>query len=151
MSEKSESAIALFLDDRFSCAQSVLAVFCEDYGLDKVTALKVASGLGGGVRCGELCGAVSGAAQVIGLKYGQFVAGDLETKNICYEKTREFALKFKEIHGSMVCRELLDGNDIHFMWTSTDEKVKKMGLDFHVEVCAKLVESAVKILEELGY
>jgi hypothetical protein len=37
------------------------------YGLPRETSLKIASGLGGGVRCGEVCGAATGAVLVIGL------------------------------------------------------------------------------------
>jgi C_GCAxxG_C_C family probable redox protein len=148
MGEKSEAALSLFLNDRFNCAQSVLAVFCEAYGLDKETALRIASGLGGGIRCGELCGAVSGAAQVIGLKYGQFVAGDLTTKNNCYQKALAFAKEFRNLNGSIVCRELL-GHDV---WTNADdEEIKKLSQELHRTVCPKLIESAVKILEETGY
>ena len=147
MSEKSQAALALFLDDRFNCTQAVLAVFCEAYGLDKEMAFKVSSGLGGGIRRGELCGAVSGAAQVVGLKHGQTVAGDMIAKDNCYAKTHEFADKFKEIHGSIVCRELM-GHDV---WTVVNEETKKLHQEIHVTICAKLVESAVKLLEELGY
>jgi len=151
MSEKSEAALSLFLDDRFNCAQSVFAVFCEAYGLDKESAFKVSSGLGGGMKCGELCGAVSGAGQVIGLKYGQTIAGDIKTKNDCYAKAREFARKFHEIHGSIVCRELL-GHDVHSLWKNIDdEETKKLAQELHVTVCPKLIETAVKILEETGY
>jgi C_GCAxxG_C_C family probable redox protein len=147
MSEKSEAALHLFQHGRFNCAQSVLAVFCETYGLDKETAFKISSGLGSGIRCGELCGAVSGAAQVIGLKYGQSEAGDLQAKENCYAKTLEFVTKFKKVHGSIVCRELL-GHDI---WTNVTEETKKLAQELHSTVCPKLIESAVKILEETNY
>jgi len=53
-----------------NCAQAVLGAFCEEYGLDTDTALRIARGLGSGVRNAEICGAVSGAVLVIGLKYG---------------------------------------------------------------------------------
>lgn len=147
MSEKSQEALSLFLDDSFNCSQSVLAVFSEKYGLDKETAFKMASGLGGGIRCGELCGAVSGATQVIGLKHGQIKAGDMESKNNCYAKAHEFVNKFKEKYSSIVCRELM-GHDV---WTVVNEETKKLHKEIHVTICAKLVENAVKILEELGY
>lgn len=146
MSERVESAQSLFLQDSFNCAQSVFAVFCENYGIDKETAFKISCGFGGGVRCGELCGAVSGAVQTIGLKYGQTTAGDLQTKGHCYTKVIEFLDKFKEIHGSIVCRELL-GHDI---W-SNNEETKKLAQELHKTVCPKLIESAVKILEVQGY
>lgn len=151
MSEKSERVeTALNLSKNyFNCSQSVLAAFSETYGLDKEMALKLSSGLGSGAKCGELCGAVSGALQVIGLKYGQTRENDWDTKNYCYSKTLEFIKKFKEIHGSIVCRELLDGYDL---WTNmAAEETKKLALELHNNFCPKFIESAVKILEEAGY
>lgn len=50
-----------------NCAQSVLAVSGKYTGLDRETALSVAAGFGGGVRSGEICGAISGAVMAIGL------------------------------------------------------------------------------------
>lgn len=47
----------------------VFASFSDLLGLDKETALKIGSGFGGGIaRKQEVCGAVSGAVMIIGLK-----------------------------------------------------------------------------------
>ena len=54
-----------------NCAQAVVLAFAADYGLDEALAAKVACGLGGGVgRAREVCGAVTGAAVVLGLRHG---------------------------------------------------------------------------------
>jgi len=151
MSEKLEAALSMFLDEKFNCAQSVLTVFCEKYGLDKKTALKISCGLGGGARHGALCGAVSGAVQVIGLKYGQTDASDTEAKKTCYAEAHEFIRRFREAHKSINCKELVDGNDIHGLFISDDEEKRNLIQDLHVNVCSKLLESAVKTLEEMGY
>ena len=50
-----------------NCAQSVLAACGKYTGLEQDTALSVAAGFGGGVRSGEICGAISGAVMAIGL------------------------------------------------------------------------------------
>ncbi len=50
-----------------NCAQCVLASCGKYTGLERDTALSVAAGFGGGVRSGEICGAISGAVMVIGL------------------------------------------------------------------------------------
>ena len=56
MSAKSEKAAELF-SSNFNCAQSVFAVFCEDYGMDIETGLKVAGAFGGAFAAGNLrCG-----------------------------------------------------------------------------------------------
>ena len=53
-----------------NCAQSVFCVFAQEGGLSREKALLVASCFGGGMRCGEVCGAVTGALMAIGLNFG---------------------------------------------------------------------------------
>ena len=57
--------------EKFNCSQAVLGAYADDYGLTVAQAMKVAACFSGGVRKGEVCGAVSGAIMVIGLKYGE--------------------------------------------------------------------------------
>lgn len=143
MSARSEKAAELF-SSNFNCAQSVFAVFCEDYGMDIKTGLRVSGAFGGGVRSGEICGAVSGGAMVVGLKYGQTASEDLEAKALCNEKTIEFTDAFKKKFGSLICREFL-GYDVR------DPEAREKNKHKHTEVCQKLVEGSVELLEELGY
>jgi C_GCAxxG_C_C family probable redox protein len=143
MSAKCEKAAELF-SSNFNCAQSVFAVFCEDYGMDIETGLKVAGAFGGGLRCGEICGAVSGGAMVVGLKYGQTSSEDLDAKAECNMKTIEFTDVFKEKFGSLICREFL-GYDVR------DAEAREQNRHKHTEVCLKLVQGAVQLLEDLGY
>jgi len=140
---KEEKAVDLF-SKGYNCAQSVLAVFCEEAGLELETAFKISSGFGGGVRCGELCGAVSGAIMAISLKCGFYIENDLEQKGYCNKKTYEFIEKFTEANGSAVCRELL-GVDVRCPIDHTTEIAQAA----HKNVCPKMVESAVKILERM--
>jgi C_GCAxxG_C_C family probable redox protein len=145
MSANQDSAIKIF-DSGFNCAQAVISVFCEKYGVDKDTAFKIAGGLGGGFRSGEVCGAVSGAVLVIGLKYGQCIAGDNETKANCSSKTRAFLKEFKTRHNSIICREIL-GCD-----PSTPEGLEEArSKNLFKTVCFDMVRSAISILEEQGY
>ena len=70
MSEKSEKAKELFKQG-YNCSQSVLAVFCEELGMDIDTAMKISSSFGGGMgRMREVCGTVSGMFMVAGLCRG---------------------------------------------------------------------------------
>ena len=138
MSDKTENAKEIFLQGR-NCAQAVLATFCEQYGLQKEQAICLAGGFGGGARSGELCGAVSGAIMVIGLKYGK-------DKPTCNQKTAEFIKAFKTKNDSIVCRDLL-GYDI-----STEigmNEANEKGL--FKTTCVDMVTDAVHLLEELGY
>lgn len=141
---KTEEAIALF-SGNFNCAQSVFSVFAPELGLDREIALKITTPFGGGIaHMDEVCGAVTGALMVLGLKHGMFKDEDLEAKEKTYELCQEFAAKFKSKHGSIKCTELIGYN------LSTPEGYEKAKEeDVFNEVCTKFVRDAVGILEEL--
>ena len=145
MESNKDIALARF-GKGFNCAQAVLSVFCEKYGMDMETALKTSCGLGAGMRSGEVCGAVSGAVLVVGLKHGHNIAEDKESKVNCYTRTEEFLNKFREKHNTIICRDII-GLDI------STEYGMKQALDGKLfrTVCDNVVLSAVTILEELGY
>lgn len=63
-----EKATALH-ESGFNCAQSVLCALGQYTGLDDETALSLTGGFGGGVSCGEICGAASGAVMALGLAF----------------------------------------------------------------------------------
>jgi len=106
---KAEEADTLFKEG-FSCAQSIFAVYAQKYGLDKKMALKISQAFGGSVAGmrGE-CGIVTGAYMVIGLAFGTSETEDGAPKIKTYEMVRTFNKRFKEVHQSTVCRELLEG------------------------------------------
>ncbi len=84
-----------------NCAQAVFAAFADEFNLDEELAKKLACGLGGGVgRMREVCGAVSAAAMVIGMRLGP-------DKLAAYPAIQDFCAKFKAETGSIVCRDLL--------------------------------------------
>ena len=84
-----------------NCAQAVLLAFCEDYGMDKDTAMMIAASFGSGMAgLRSTCGTVTGANMVIGLAKGSSRAD----ANAAF---REFAAAFTEKNGSLVCKELL--------------------------------------------
>jgi len=140
-----EKALALY-NDKFNCCQSVFGAFCEDYGLSQKEALRLACGMGGGVRSGDVCGAVSGAVMIIGLKYGHNDSGDLEKKAECYQKTIEYVTQFRERYGSICCRDLL-GYD--FSKPEEEKVIHEQGLIW--KVCPPVISNAIALLEELGY
>ncbi len=139
-----EKAISSFRED-FNCAQSVFSSYATEYGLDRVTALKLSTGFGGGMaRLQNTCGAVSGAFMVIGLKYGMGENGDTEARDKTYQLVRDFANKFQKIHSSINCKELL-GCDI-----STPEGMEYYEQnDFFEKKCFQYVRDSAKILEDL--
>ncbi len=79
----------------FSCSQAVLSAFAESFNLDYETALKISQSFGGGIaHRGEICGAVTGALTVIGLKYGRVKAEDILARDRTYEVVKKFIEKF---------------------------------------------------------
>ena len=144
--EVTSNEIAGLFQAELNCAQIVLSYFCEKYNMGKDEAIRLACGFGGGVRSGELCGAVSGAVMVIGLKYGNSKVEEAERKSECYERTKEFTKRFKEDNESIVCRELLKCD------ISTEEGMMRAQKENLFQTrCVEMVLSAIKILIELGY
>ena len=139
-----EKVVSLF-KDKFNCAQSIMSTYSTQYGLDNDTALKLATGFGGGMaRFGRTCGAVSGAFMVIGLKYGMGINDDIEVKEKTYQVIRKFSDRFQEINGSVICRELL-GCDIN-----TLEGIDYYNQnEFFEKKCLKYVKNAAEVLEEI--
>lgn len=142
MSNKTEYANECF-SSGFNCAQSVFSAFCEDFGLEKSQALKIACPFGGGMGyLGEACGAVSGAFMVLGLVYGQNEEQDAQKKALTYEKVKEFAKRFREINGTINCTELLNydlGDE------AQASAARQAGL-FKTK-CPQFIKDAVTILE----
>src|SRR5512135_3437158 len=93
----------------FICSQAVLAAYAPNLDLPYETALKIAAGFGGGMgRSGEVCGAVSGAIMIIGLYTELIEPGNSTAKENTYALTQHLIEQFKERHGTILCRELLD-------------------------------------------
>ncbi|HUU28865.1 MAG TPA: C-GCAxxG-C-C family protein [archaeon] len=142
---KVEEAV-LFFQEGHNCAQSIVAAYGPELGLEKNLAFRVTQGLGGGMgRLAGVCGAVSGAILVIGLKtvHSEGIP-DREVKAKTYETVREFVARFKERNSSIECREIL-GCDI-----STPEGYKTAREEKLLDNrCPKFVEDAADILEEL--
>jgi len=104
---KSQDAVALH-GRGCNCAQAVLCAFAHELGMEEQTALRVATGFGGGMgRMGSTCGAVTGAYMVLGLARGMRSPEERNNKEATYTLVREFADRFREKHGATGCRELL--------------------------------------------
>lgn len=106
---KGEIAKAYFYQG-YNCSQSIVLTFCEEMGLEKRIALRLASPFGGGMgRLREVCGAVSGVFMVLGVLYGYDDPKDRVGKIALYHRVQELASRFRAEQGSIVCRELLGG------------------------------------------
>ncbi len=129
--------------NNFNCSQAVFTSFATELGLDEKLALKISTQFGGGARKGEMCGAVSGALMVLGLKYGHCHAEDMEEKGKAYQIAENFMNKFIEKQGTVVCRELL-GYDISK--TEDMERIKELNL--FKTICPKMIRCATELVEQ---
>lgn len=139
MSRYSDRAVQLFMEGK-NCSQAVFVAFATDLGLSEETALAISIGLGGGVgRMREVCGAVSGSAMVVGLKYPELSKAEV------YEKVRLIADEFKKTNPSIVCKELLGLSKPE---TSSVPEARTQEY-YQKRPCIKIVEDAALATEKI--
>ena len=126
---------------KFNCAQTVFSLFAPDLGLDEKTALKIASGFGGGMACAETCGAVTGSYMVIGMKHGHDVP-DPELKALTKAKIVKFNELFQKEHGSLICKKLT-GYDI----STPEGSEAATEAEVFQKLCLKFIKTACQIIE----
>lgn len=132
----------------YNCAQSVVLAFADLIDMDEKLLLRAVSSFGGGMgRMREVCGAVSGMSFVAGALYGYDVPGlaGQQQKATHYARIQELAGIFREVNGSIVCRELLglngSGADHPTPELRSAEYYKK-------RPCGQLITLAATILED---
>ncbi|MHC4353161.1 MAG: C-GCAxxG-C-C family protein [Planctomycetota bacterium] len=140
---KVEDAVSAF-ESGFNCSQAIVRTYGPDYGLSALDAVRVSCGFGGGMRRGDMCGAVTGALMILGLRFGARDASDTSAKAGVYSKVAEFYSKFESRCDSVSCRDLL-GCDI-----STPEGMEHAASNnLFNTVCPKMVQTAAEILEQM--
>ena len=145
MLSRVEKATATF-EEGYTCAQAVFATYADLFGLDRETALRLSSPMGGGIgRMREVCGAVSAMALLAGLKEGNTDPASEEGKERIYVLTRQMAEKFKEKHQTIICRELLGIDQVEES-AKPSERTKQYYRD---RPCTELVATASRIVEEM--
>lgn len=140
MAKKADLVDAQF--SKYSCSQTVLSLFAKELGLEEETALKIASGFGGGMTCAKTCGAVTGAYMVIGMKHGHTTSNS-EEKAATKLKIQLFNKKFKADHGSLICKELT-GFDI----SKPDEAKTAEDAGIFGTKCPIFIKTACNILDK---
>ena len=130
----------------YNCSQAVLLAYADYYGIDKDTAAMLSAPLGGGVgRMREGCGAVTGMALVVGLKYPAADPTNKPARMENYAAVREVAKSFEDKFGSIVCRELLalkKGEEPQN--SASGHPIERKG----AHSCAVIVENAARIVGE---
>lgn len=131
--------------DGCNCTQAVLLAFSDRTGLDAETAMRIASGFGGGMaRMREVCGAVSGMFMAAGLILGDDGVPSHEHKRALYAQLQALAAQFRAENGSLLCRELLSGTRI-----SPDGIPEERTEQYYRKrPCAELCRCAAELLEQ---
>lgn len=130
--------------NNFNCTQAVFTTFATELGVDEELALKIATQFGGGARKGEMCGAVSGALMVLGLKYGHCHAQDMKEKSNAYQIAEDFMNRFIAKRGTVVCRELL-GYDL-----SKPEDMKQIKeLNLFKTACPEIIRCVTEMVDQM--
>ena len=141
--DHTEKAAGYFTDG-LNCAQSVFVAFSDVTGVDEETAKRLSSSFGGGMgRLREVCGTCSAMFMVLGLLYGEGTERDDKIKAAHYKRVQDLAERFKEEHGTIICRELLKGLNV----TSTPVPEKRTEEYYKVRPCVKFVRTAAAILD----
>jgi len=125
-----------------SCSEAILVTYAQNFGLPRETAIRIASGFGGGMGLmGKTCGAVTAAFMVLGLRFGTDNASDIFSRQNTYMMVSEFAERFQSRFGSLNCRELCVGHSM-----ATLEGVKKLRASGKPQ---KIIRDTVLLLEEI--
>lgn len=140
---KKEEIRRLF-EQGIDCSQVVAGAFADEAGYSVEEMRRMSACFGGGMFCGETCGAVTGALMVLGLKHGHFQEGDTQQKMKMTEKLGEFNDLFAQKYPSCICRDLL-GHDISKQ--GEFEKAAEEGL--LLNFCPQVVEHTIQILEKI--
>ncbi len=144
-SDHAEKAKQLFMEG-YNCSQAVFCAFDDVTGLDREISARLASSFGAGMgRMREVCGTVSGALMVLGIMCGHDDPKDLDAKSEHYKLVREFADRFREKNGSIICRELLAGVQV----TEGGEPEERTEDYYKKRPCPELCYVAASIVEEL--
>lgn len=134
------TATNMLYEMRGNCAQAIFATYGPQIGgkkLDNDLCMNIASTFGGGInRTGNVCGAITGALMVLGFSYGENIQKVTRISN-------QFIDEFKSIHGSIICRELIDDDLFNI------EDLKKAFQEGAFNKCVKCVDDSARLLEKL--
>ena len=130
-----------FHEKGLNCGQSVLLAFTDMTGFTEEQSMALASGFGGGLRCGGICGVVNAAAVVLGMAYPSTLENGPAGKKRSSELTKAFQQRFTERFRQLNCRELLADREL-----VGTELAQELGVTQH---CRILVVSGVELLDEL--
>lgn len=151
--QETEKRVALgvgYFKQGYNCSQSVAMAFADWYDVPQGLMARISASYGGGIgRMRETCGSALGMFMLAGLETASEQA-DQVVKAQNYAAVQELAARFREVTGSIVCKELLglnkrraDGTMPEIVITNvpearTDEYYRK-------RPCVRMVETAIRV------
>lgn len=158
--ERVAKARRLFREEGYNCCQAVVLAYNDLFGLDDKTAASIASGFGGGMgRMREVCGSVSGMVILAGLLSPADNPSDKAARTANYALVQDFAGRFREINGSIICKELLGlvpvGGGMHTANESpepsdrTAEYYKKRPCEELVGIAARIIGEKLQVVQNI--
>jgi len=141
--ELSAAAMRHFMPGGKTCSEAMVSAGCEALKIRATHAADLALGLAAGVGLqGDVCGAVTGSAMILGLAVGR-KESDYKAKRM---KTL-FAVgklyrRFRQKHGTVDCRKLC-GLDL-----TTEAGRKALLGGVKATKCAKLIDAGARMLAE---
>ena len=106
--EEREARAHELFSEGYNCCQAVAMTFADVIGLPENEIARLTGGFGGGMgRMREVCGTVSGMTMVAGAMIPANDVADKAAKTANYALVQEMAAEFRQMNGSIICRELL--------------------------------------------
>jgi len=145
--EMREKAIELFTQ-RLHCSQVLAMVGLEKLGIEDPSVIKALGAFGGGIGgTGNICGALVGAASVIGSLYSRSSLEEKENPRM-WAATKAVMKNFEELaapHGGINCCQIARVN-----WMDRDQVKDFYGnSESRRQYCIKVVGDTAKALGEL--
>ena len=105
-----EEKCGSYHDRGFNCSQSVLCALMDETGLDEQLSAQLGTCFGGGMRCGGVCGAVTGGLRAIGCvcMEGLDPAAEKEPSTALAHELEE---RFTAEIGTLLCAEIQETHE----------------------------------------
>lgn len=144
--ERVQAAVENF-ESGYNCAQSVFLAYADLLDLERDTAQMMSVSFGGGMgRMREVCGTVSAMAMLAGFKYPVKEKTDQEARTRNYAMVQKAAGMFKDVYGSIICRDLLPPADAAATTPAPSLRTKEY---YGKRPCSKYVAQAARIAGQM--
>ena len=126
-----------------NCCASVLMAFRDKIGLTEQQCYGISSGMGGGLRTGNVCGALIGGVMVLGMLFPHDPTTGAEGKAYNAELTKRLQSRFAEKQGDTLCR-VIKPREAQYQSEAYAQKGAKSNCDHYIALSVELVEEIIR-------